>query len=180
MHDRLSFQRAGRCRYRAFDAFEQADADVHLEELEAGVHALLEALSHDCAIGDGVGIAIDQHFVAELTARQLIGRYAVGFAGQIKERHFDTADTTALPRMKAELLDLAEDLVDIAGVLAQQARLEHERISWAGAVAHFAIAAYALIGIQPQQRDIKGQRLEVDDAQFGDAQFGRAGVRVDV
>ena len=116
-----------------FDAFEQADADIHLEELEAIVHALFEPLAHDVPIGDRIGIAIDQRFIAELTARQLISRHTVGFARQIKERHFDAANAAALPRMKAELLDLAEDLVDIARILAQQARLEHERISWAGA-----------------------------------------------
>jgi hypothetical protein len=38
----------------------------------------------------------------------------------------------------SELFDLAEQTVDVARVFAQQPALEHQRVSGAGAVAHFA------------------------------------------
>ena len=180
VHDITPLQRARRGRYRAFDAVQQADADVHLQELEAGLHPPFQPLAHRLPVGDRVGIAVNQDLVAEFAAGQLISRDAVSLARQVEERHFDAADAAALPPVIAELLDLAEEPVDIAGVLAQQARFEHERVRRAGAIAHFAIAADALIGIQPQQRRVEGQRLEIDDAQVGDFQVARARAGVDL
>ena len=75
VHDIAPLQRARRRRHRALDALQQADADVHLEEFEAGVHALFEALTHGRAVGYRVGVAVDQHLVAEFAAGQLICRY---------------------------------------------------------------------------------------------------------
>ena len=100
----------------------------------------LEALAHLRAVGRGGRVAVAEHLVAELAARQLIGRDAIGLAGQIHQRHFDAADAAGLAGVVAELLDLAEDLVDVAGVLADQAALEQQRIGLAGAVAHLAVA----------------------------------------
>ena len=82
--------------------------------------------------------------------------------------------------MEAKLLDLAKELVDIAGVLTEQTRFEQQRVGRAGAITDFAVAADALIGIQPQQRDIKWQRPEIDDAHVGDFEVVRARVSVDV
>ena len=180
VHEIAPLQRAGGRRYRAFDTVQQADADIHLEEFEAVVHAALEALAHFSAVGDRVGIAINQHFVAEFAAGQLVGWHTVGFAGQVEERHFDAADAAALPPVEAKLFDRAKELVYIAGVLAQQARFEQQRVGRAGAIAHVAVAADALIGIEAQQRDVKRQCPEIDDAQVGDFEVGWARVGVDV
>ena len=59
----------------------------------------------------------------------------------------NAAYTTALSRMVPELLDFTKNLVDIARVFTQNARLEHQRISRASPIADFAITAKALIGI---------------------------------
>ena len=117
----MPFEHARRRGYCALYLLEQADPDIHLQELEAVFHAPLQPLAHDRAIRHRVGIAIDQHLVAEFPASQLIGGNAIGFTGEIEKSHLDAADATAMPPVKAELLDLAEDLVDIAGILADQA-----------------------------------------------------------
>ena len=84
VHDIMPLQCAGRRRNRAPDTLQQADADIHLEEFEAVVHAALEALAHFPAIRDRVGIAIDQHFVAELAAGQLISWHTVCLSCQVE------------------------------------------------------------------------------------------------
>ncbi|ESX11836.1 hypothetical protein X768_09825 [Mesorhizobium sp. LSJC265A00] len=80
--------------------------------------------------------------------------------------------------MAAKLLDAPEQPVDVARVLAQQPALEHQRIGRAGAVAHFAQADNALVGVDLDQR--RGERCADDfgDAQVGDAQVARPGVRI--
>ena len=59
----------------------------------------------------------------------------------------DLGGPAALAAVVPELLDLAEQPLDIAGVLAQKQPLELQRIVFRGEVTHFAVAAHALIGI---------------------------------
>ena len=49
--------------------------------------------------------------------------------------------------MVPELLDFAEQAVHVAGIFAEQAALEHQRILGRGQVTHFAPTANALIGV---------------------------------
>ena len=98
---------------RAIDAFEQADADIHLEKLETIIHAALEPFAHLPTIEHGIGIAVYQRLVAELAASQLIGGDAISFAGEIKEGHLNAADAAALPAVVAELLDLSRKILSI-------------------------------------------------------------------
>ena len=78
-----------------------------------------------------------------------------------------------LPGRRTELLDLPEDLVHVAGVLAEDAALEEQRVRLAGPVAYFAVAGDPLIGVDANDR--AGHRRVDDDrvAQVGDLQRRR-------
>ena len=178
--DAVAFERAGRGHDRAGDIRDLHQAQVHLEEGEAELHALLEALAGlGAARHARVGVAIDAHLVAEPAAEHLVDRHAIGLAGEVPERDFDRRDAAALPAVPAELLDAAEQPVDVAGVLAEQPALQHQRIGGAGAVAHLAEPDDALVGVDLEQR--RGER-RADDFGYphvGDAKLGRLRVRVD-
>ena len=126
----------------------------------------------------GVGVAIDAHLVAELAAEHLVDRDAIGLAGEVPERDLDRRDAAALPAVAAELLDAAEQPVDVARVLAEQPALQHQRVGGAGAVAHLAKPDDALVGVDLEQR--RGERRADDfgDPHVGDAKLGRLRVRV--
>ena len=102
-------------------AGEQVDAEVHLQEAEAHLHALLQPSAHLAAAGRGGGVAVAQDAVAEPASGQGVHGHAVRLAGQVHQCHLDGADAAALPAVVAELLDLAEQPVDVARVLAEQA-----------------------------------------------------------
>ena len=124
-----------------------------MRKVKPQVHALLEALAHlGAARLVGVGVAIDAHLVAELAAQHLVDRHAIGLAGEVPERDLDRRDAAALPAVAAELLDAAEQPVDVAGVFAEQPALQHQRIGGAGAVADLAEADDALVGVDLEQR----------------------------
>jgi len=76
----------------------------------------------------------------------------------------------------ADLLDAADILVNVAGILAQDAALEHQRIGFDAAVAHFAIAHQPLVGDELDER----APLQVGDAHIHDFQLRGLAVRVDV
>jgi hypothetical protein len=80
--------------------------------------------------------------------------------------------------MPAELLDAAEQAVDVAGVLAEQPALEHQRVGGAGAVPHLAEPHDALVGVDLEQR--RGERGADDfgHPHVGDAKLGRLRVGV--
>src|SRR5262249_61927454 len=94
--------------------------------------------------------------------------------------HLDGAHATSLALVAAELLHLAEELVDVAGILLQQAALEHEGIVLAGAVADFAEAVYALVGVDADDRAVHGRAADGEDTEVGDLQSRRLGVGVGV
>jgi hypothetical protein len=146
---------------------QQADAHVHLEEGEPHLHALLERLAHGRAgvPAAHIGVAVDADLVAELAAEHLVDGHPIGLAGQVPEGELYGADAAALPGVVAELLDAPKDLVDLAGVLAEDAALEHQRVLFAGAVAHLAIAHQPLVGIDLDQR----APVQHGDAHVGDA-----------
>ena len=98
----------------------------------------LSSLPCSFAVGRSRRVGIEPDAIAELAAEHLPARHAPGLAGQVHHGHLDAAHAAGLPRVAAELLDLAEDLVDVAGVLAEDAALEHQRVGLARAVAHLA------------------------------------------
>ena len=63
----------------------------------------------------------------------------------------DQLAPAGLTRGGTELLDLPEDLVDVAGVLAEDPRLEHQRVGFARAVAHLAPADEPLVRVDANQ-----------------------------
>ena len=178
--DAVAFERAGRRDHRARDIGDLHQPEIHLEEGEAEVHALLEALAGlGAARHRRVGVAIDAHLVAELAAEHLVDRHAVGLAGEIPQRDLDRRDAAALPAVAAELLDAAEQAVDVAGVLAEQPALQHQRVGGAGAVAHLAEPDDALVGVDLEQRRGERRADDLGHPHVGDAKLGRPGVRVD-
>jgi len=136
---------------RAFDADERLDAQIHLEHGEATRDAVPQLLTHRLARRLVGCIAVHANAVAERAAGEHIGGHAIGFARQVHQRHLDGADTAALPPVVAELRDLAEDLVHVAGILAEDAALEHECVRLAGVVADLAVAAEPLIGVDADE-----------------------------
>ena len=159
---------------------EQVDAEVHLEPREPLFLARLQALAVDLGIVrlGGVGVAAD--LVAELAAEHLPHRYSVGLPGQVPQRHLDAAHASALPSVEAELFDLAENLVHVAGVLAEQAALQHQRVGLAGAVAHLAQPVDALVGVDAEHRAGHGRADQGSHAHVRNLEVGRTGVAVDV
>ena len=123
-------QKAQRRGQRARLVHQKADAQIHLEERKAALHALFERPAHVAArvAALDVRIAVDADLIAEFAAQQLIQRHAVRLARQIPERHLDRRDAAALPGGAAELLDLVEDLVHVAGIFAEDAAFEHQRV----------------------------------------------------
>jgi hypothetical protein len=90
--------------------------------------ARFEALAENLRVVGfgGVGVAADA--VAKFAAEHLVYRHVISLARQIPQRHFQGAHASALARRTAELLDLAEDFINVARVLAQNAALQFERI----------------------------------------------------
>ena len=127
----------------------------------------------------GVGVAIHAHAVAELAAEHLVDRHAVGLAGKVPQRDLDRRDAAALAAVAAELLDAPEEPVDVARVLAEEPALQHQREGLAGAVADLAEADDPLVGVDLQERGRERRADDVGAADVGDAQLGRARMRVD-
>ena len=90
------------------------------------------------------------------------------------------ANAAALPRVPAELLDFAKNLVHAAGVFAQNDTLQHQSIILARAVADFAESVDALIRIDANDRASHRRANNRGDPHVGDLQLGRLGIGVDV
>jgi hypothetical protein len=75
----------------------------------------------------------------------------------------------------AELLDLPEDLVHVAGVLAEDAALEEERIPLVRTIAHLTPADQPLVRVDADERDREGRADDRGDPKVGDPQ--RRGLR---
>ena len=169
---------AGGIGERAGDVLDEIDAEVHFEPGEALLFALLQALAVYLRVVrfGGVGVAAD--LIAKFAAEHLVNGDVVGFSGQIPEGHFDGADASALARMKAKLFDFAENFVDIAGVFAQNAALQHERVGLGCAVADFAQTVDALVGVDADDRTSHRRAGKSGDSQVGNFEFGGLGCSV--
>ena len=100
--------------------FDKIDAEIHLQEGKALLgHALLQTVGENFRVVRFRGVCVAADLVAEFSAKHLIRRHVIDFAGDIPQRHLHAADTAALSRMSAELFDFAEDLVDIAGIFVR-------------------------------------------------------------
>ena len=158
------------------------DAQVHLQPGEAHLFlAGLQALGEYQRVRRLFGVGVDADPVAELAAQHLVDGHAVDFAGDVPEGLFHRHHAARLPRVKAELFDLLEEVSDVERILAQHAALQKQRIGGAGAVADFAQSVDALVGVEANDGAGAGTGLEHGGhAQVGDLQRGRARVGVDV
>ena len=156
-------------------------AQIHLEKSEAHVQPFFQGKAHIVAgvTTLHVRIAIHADLVPEFAAQQLIQGHAVGLARQIPQGNFNAADAAALPGMAAELLDLAENFIHIAGVLTQNAAFEHQSIGLAGGVPHLAVACDPLIGFNFQNRAALGRAVDINESHIRNFQIRRAGAGID-
>ncbi len=179
----ILIQEADRRAQAAFNVPELVDAKVHLEH---GVAVLLNAHLQGFAhvqtrvLAVDVGIAVHADLVAELAAQHLIDRNAVGLARDIPQRKLHTANAARLTGLTAVLLDAAENLIDVAGVFANEETLEHLRVELSGAIAHLTIARDALVGLNAQQGAVHGSADDVNKTHVRDAKITGLGVRVDM
>ena len=134
-------------------SLQQADAEVLLQERDAPVHPLLEQLcparpacrARSCRRRAGRGRGTCRRASASTGTPHALPARSIS---AISMPH----TPPACRAVRAELLDLAEDLVDVAGVLAEDAALEHQRVGLAGAVAHLAPADDPLVGVDADER----------------------------
>src|SRR5262249_8110316 len=118
-------------------------------------------------------IGVEPYAISELSAEELPAGDAPGLAREIHHRHLDPAHAAGLARGGAELLDLPENPVDVAGVFAEDAALQHERVRLARAVAHLAPSYEPLIRVDADQRAGEGRAGDDGDAEVCDFQGGR-------
>jgi hypothetical protein len=78
-----------------------------------------------------------------------------------------------------ELLDFPENLVDVAGILADQPAFQEERVGLARPIAHLAVTGYALVGIDPDDAGPERDAREIGHAEVGYLQIARARVAAD-
>ena len=168
--------------HRAGNPLHQVDAHVHLQPGDAHLFlAGLQALGEDFRVVRFVGIGVDADAVAKLAAQHLVDGHVVHFAGNVPERLFDGHHAARLPPVKAELLDLLEEVRDVERVLIQQPALQKQRVGGAGAVTDFAQPIDALVGVDAD--DGAGARPGLHDrghAKIGDLERGRARVGIDI
>ncbi len=158
---------------RTGDADEGLDAYVHFEHGIAPRDALLELFAHRHTIGFVGGIAVHAHAVAVLTTGEGKGGYAIGFAGQVHQGHFDTGHAATLATVMAELLDFAEQTIDVAGIFAQQAAFEHQSVFGGGQVTDFAPTANPLVGIDADDAKVPVVPAHRGNPHIGDFEVAR-------
>ena len=91
------------------------------------------------------------------------------FKGLVAEE----AEAGAAPAVAAELLDAAEDLLDVARVLAEDAALQDFRVGAAGGVAHLAVADEALVRVDLHERAALRRAVDVREVDVRDLEGGR-------
>ena len=156
---------------------QQPDAQIHLQECKAHLHAFFQRQPHVVAGVPSVHIrvAVQTHLIPEFSAQKLVHRHAVSLARQIPQGDLNAGHAAALPGRPAELLDLVKDPIHVAGIFSQQPAFEHQGIGLAGGVPHLAKAGYALIGVDAQQRAALRRPHNVHKPQIGDLQRTRCG-----
>ena len=95
-----------------------------------------------------VTLGVHADLVAKFPAKHLIDRHAISFAGQIPQRVLNRVDAAPPTVIRAMDLDLAEDLVNVAGILAEHSGLMRQHVVRLGAVPNrLAVTRNSLIGI---------------------------------
>ena len=78
-------------------------------------------------------------------------RHAIGLTGDIPARLFHGGHAAPLPGLPAKLFDLAEDLLNVARILAEDPALQHQSVWGHAAVIHLAVTRDPLIGIDSDE-----------------------------
>ena len=139
---------------------------VHLEEGPTGRRLFFQMLTH-LFPGRSIGrVAVHADPLAHLAAEHLPDRHVPGFARQIPAGDFDCGNATAGTTKPSELLDLAEDLRNVARVHADEAALQHQPACFAGIIADLAISGNALVRIEAHEHGSLG----MCDTHVGDSQ----------
>ena len=160
---------------------DQINTQVHFEPSESfDFLAFLHSLGIDPGVLGLGRVGVDSDFVAELAAQHRVHGRVVDLAGDVPQRHLDRAHAAGLAGGSAELLDLAENPVDLERILARDAALEHQRVGRTGAVAHLAQPVHALVGVDADNRAGERRLDDGSHAQVRDLQLGRTRIRVDV
>ena len=81
--------------------------------------------------------------------------------------------------MAAELFDLAENFIHIAGILAQNAAFEHQSIGLTGSIPYLAVACDSLIGFNFQNCAALGRAVDINEPHIRNFQIRRAGAGID-
>ena len=165
--------RSQRTAHRAGFVLDQPNSEVHLEKGVAHVEPGFHALRVHGRVGGHAGVGVKPDLVAELAPQHLAGGNVVSLTRQIPQRHLDAADPATLPGMSAELLDLAKDSIDVAGVLAQYAALECQGVLLARPVTNFTEPNKPLIGVNLDDRATEWRIFDGRNAQVGDLQLRR-------
>src|SRR5574344_404010 len=160
-HLPLVVEEAERRDERVLDVHQKLDAEVHLEEGEAHLHAFDERLAHVASAALGVRVAVAADAVAPLAAEQLPHGKPPRLAAKVPAREFDRADAAGLARVAAELLDPAKNLFDIARILAENAGLEHRRIRPRTRITNLAISDEALVRVELQKRTALRRTVDI-------------------
>ena len=164
------FQEAERSGETPLLFHQKFDPEIHFEEGVPLLHPIDQRPAHVAPAALGVGVAVDPDPIAELPAQQLPDRNTPRLAGEVPQRNFNTADAPRLPGRPAELFDPAENLVDVAGIFAENAALEHRGVGTAGSVAHLAVTDQSLIGVEFEQRTPLRRAVDVGKPHIGDFQ----------
>jgi len=157
---------------RARRPVEEARRQVELDEGEAHGPALHHDL--DIALRRLVArrrrVAIEADLVAIFAAEQLVAGDAIDLADEIHQRDLDGADAAGLAAVAAIALDRLEEVIDVAGILADQEMLEAKRRVGMGAVTHLAEAVDALVRVDPEDR-VVAMPDNGRDADIGDLEL---------
>ena len=141
---------ACRRKHRALLASEDGSyAQVHFEHRKPRGDSLLIIGGDVCdGVRARVTLGVHADLVAKFPAKHLIDRHAISFAGQIPQRVLNRVDAAPPAVIRAMDLDLAEDLVNVAGILAEHSGLMRQHVVRLGAVPNrLAVTRNSLIGI---------------------------------
>ena len=149
---------------------QEFDSEIHLEEGVSLFHPVDQCPAHVAPTAFGIGVAVNSHPVAEFPAQQLPDRDPPRLAGEVPQRNFNAADAPRLSGRPAELFDPTENLVDVAGILTENAALEHRGVGAAGGVTHLTVPDQSLIGVEFEQCTPLRRAVDVGKPHVGDFQ----------
>ena len=105
--------------------------------------------------------AVHPDAVPEFTSQHLIHRYPICFSRQVPEGKLYAAYSAALSGRASELFNPAEQLINIAGILAYKTAFKCQHIIAGPAVPDFSIAHQSLVCINLYQGTMHGSPYNI-------------------